>query len=158
MHDAGWREGDGERLAFKHAGGGGVEGGAVDLVGNLLLGHAERLGGGDAVFQEHGKCLAEGVDRLRHEERADEREFEQPGVGLGAAGGSLAPADERDQGEHDRDDGHDAPNTEGEAPIRSLVEAGILPPSELRSVWRRGRRNVRKKRITPPETKTMNTG
>ena len=54
------------------------------------------------------------MDRLRHEKRADEREFEQPGVGLGAAGGSLAPADEGDQGEHDRDDGHDAPNAEGE--------------------------------------------
>src|SRR6185369_4027363 len=49
-----------ERLALKHAVGGKVEGLAVDTVADLLLGHAEGVGGGDAVLQQNGEVLREG--------------------------------------------------------------------------------------------------
>ena len=45
-----------------------------------------------------------------------------------------------------------------EKPIRSWVENGILPPSEVSSVFRRGSRKTRKKTITPKATATMNSG
>ncbi|MEN9813053.1 MAG: hypothetical protein RL479_1739 [Verrucomicrobiota bacterium] len=45
-----------------------------------------------------------------------------------------------------------------ESPISSEVEAGILPPRDVRSVFRRGSRKTRKNTITPPATTTMKAG
>ncbi len=109
----GARERERERFALEDAVGGFVESAAMDAIRDLAFGHAQRVGGGDAVGEEDGKRLAEGEDGLRDEERTDEREAEEPGVARGAADFGLAPAPEGDGAEHEAD-GDEGAVVEGE--------------------------------------------
>ena len=58
-------EGDRKGLALQYAVRRSVEGGAVDAVLDLALGHAQRLRCGDAVGEQDGQGLTEGQHGLR---------------------------------------------------------------------------------------------
>ena len=96
-----------EAGSFEHPVGGEVEFRLQRTVGHGTLGEPQGLGGGNAVFQQHGEDLRKVEQGGLEHEFPNEEGLHQPGVGGASAGLGLPPAPEGDAGDNgDRDHNH----------------------------------------------------
>src|SRR5690606_4460782 len=93
-----------ETFAFEHAVGGRVEAFLERVVGHGALGQAQRVGGGDAVFQQHREGLAKVEHGGAGDQAVDDGDAQQQRVEREPAGGGLAPTEDRHEGDDRADE------------------------------------------------------